>query len=153
MSFLSGGPITGLASGYARLTSQDTGESVFFRLSPSEHDRNFGANWEEAGVAQAAPQFLEYHDSPPEERTYKVTFDAHGRGGVTADFEAEYGILKRFTLRVDGKVRAHKLIYSQGKQRFRCVLLRVSIPVRRLSKSGGAMQAIDCSITLKEIRR
>ena len=139
----------------ARLTSLDTGQSIFFQgasVAPSEHDRNFGANWEDAGVAQAAIQFQEYKDTPPEERTYKVTFNAHGRGGVGDDFEADYEILKSFTLRAPGRVRAHKLLFSQGKQRFRCVLTRVGIPVRRVSTSGGAMQAVDCSITLKELR-
>jgi hypothetical protein len=141
----------------ARLTSLDTGETLaFYRgnhaTAPSEHTRDFGAQWDEAGVAQASPQFIEFKQSNPEERTYKVTFDAHASpGGVVNNFERQYETLKRFTRRVPGKKRAHKLLYSQGAQRFKAVLIRVSMPIRRVSKNGGAMQAIDVTITLKEI--
>jgi hypothetical protein len=141
----------------ARLTSLDTGETIaFYRgnhaTAPSEHTRELSAQWDSAGVAQASPQFIEYRETGPEERTYKITFDAHGSpGGVVNHFERQYAILKRLISRVPGKKRAHKLVYSQGVQRFRCVLTRVSTPVRRVSTNGGAMQAIDVAITLKEI--
>jgi len=44
------------------------------------------------------------------------------------------------------------LLYRQGVQRFHCYLKRVSMPVRRISSMGGALQAIECQITLAEMR-
>ena len=143
-------PVSPRISAY--LYSLDTGLKLDFEIPPSEHERNFGSNWEEAGVAQAAIQFIEYKDTPPEERTYRVCFDAYRRpGGIANDIEKQYQTLKNFTLRPDGKFRAHKLMYVQGVQRFRCVLKWVSMPVRRIAKTGGALQSLECSITLKEL--
>jgi hypothetical protein len=153
-SIASDGPARDRAGFVARLTSLDEPAlSLAFRIAPSEHERSFGANWDDAGVAQASPQFIEYRDSLPEERTYKCTFDAYRLpGGVANDIEQDYETLLKFTRRAGDKLRAHRLAFSQGNHQFRCVLTRVGMPVRRISKSGGALQALECSITLKETR-
>jgi hypothetical protein len=136
----------------AKLTSLDTGESLVFIVEPTEHDRTYGAEWEQAGVAQASPQFLEFKQSNPEERVYRAFFDGYGRpGGVANSIEAELEELKFFTRRVPGKKRAHICLYTQGEQRFRCVVTNVGVPVKRLNRGGGALQAYEVTITLKEV--
>lgn len=136
----------------AKLTSLDSGVSLTFLIPPSEHDRDFGANWEDAGVAQAAIQFSEYKDSPPEVRVYKVTLDGYRQpGGINNNIEGDYAKLKLMTLRVKG-VRPPRLLFSQGLQQFKCVLTRVGMPVRRIARDGGALQSIETQITLREIR-
>lgn len=137
----------------AMLSSMDNGLTLTFFIPPSEHDRSFGSEWASAEVAQAAVQFSEYRETQPEERTYKVTFDGYLRpGGVNNEVEYEYNVLKSFvTSSPSVPRRAHRLVYSQGTQFFRCYLKHVSMPVRRLSVAGGALQALDCQITLVEL--
>jgi hypothetical protein len=141
----------------ARLTSFDTGDQVVFsraneQAPPSEHDRNFSAEWQEAGVAQASPNPLEYMHSKSEERVYKCYFDAYDPYGVSGTIEPTYLTLKKLTRRVEGKVRAHYCAWSQGQQRFRCVVESVSFPVKRVNTGGGALIAYEVQITLKEIK-
>lgn len=136
----------------ARLTSLDTGESLIFLVEPTEHERTYGAEWEQAGVAQASPQYLEFKQSNPEERVYRAVLDGYGRpGGVANSIELELAELKFFTRRVPGKKRAHICLYSQGEQRFKCVVTNVGVPVKRLNRGGGALQAYEVTITLKEV--
>jgi hypothetical protein len=136
----------------ASLSSMDTHETLTFDIPPSEHERSFGSDWAEAEVAQAAVQFSEYRQTPPEERTYKVTFDAYRRrGGEANDIEAEYQKLKRFVTTGPAPRRAHRLVFSQRGLVFRCYLKHVSMPVRRISRTGGALQALECQITLVEL--
>jgi hypothetical protein len=136
----------------ARLTSLDTGHSLLFVVEPTEHDRVFSAEWESAGVAQASPQFLEYRQSNPQERTYRAVFDGYGRpGGVANSVEAELALLLFFTRRVQGRKRAHVCLYTQGQQRFRCVVTNVAAPIKRLNQGGGALQAYEVTISLKEV--
>lgn len=138
---------------FARLTSMDTGEILAFPIPPAEQDRRFGPNWEEVGVAQASPQFLEYKDTGPEERTLKVTFDAYSRGDITKDIEHLYETLKRFSDHAPGKNRAHRLVFTIGSAKpFRCVLGIVNLPVRRVASTGKASQAVDVTIPLKELK-
>jgi hypothetical protein len=147
----SGGVINAVAQ-FAKLGSMDVAKVLYFSIAPTEHTRDFGANWVDAGVAQASPQPQEYKDSQPEERVLRVTFDAFRRPlGVKNDIEKDYETLKEFTRRVPGKRRSHKLVFSHGKVRFKCVLVKVGMPVRRVAENGGALQAIDCDITLREI--
>jgi hypothetical protein len=137
---------------HAKLTSLDTGESLVFVVEPTEHDREYSAEWESAGVAQASPQFLEYRCSNPEERVYRAVIDGYGRpGGVANSIELELAMLKFFTRRVPGKKRAHICLYTQGEQRFKCIVKHVAVPVKRLNQGGGALQAYEVSITLLEI--
>jgi len=136
----------------AKLTSLDTGESLIFLVEPTEHERTYSAEWEQAGVAQASPQFLEFRQSNPEERVYRAIFDGYGRpGGVANSIELELAELKFLTRRVPGKNRAHICLYTQGEQRFRCVVTNVGVPVRRLNRSGGALQAFEVNISLREV--
>lgn len=136
----------------AKLTSLDTGDVLVFVVEPTEHDRTYSAEWDQAGVAQASPQFLEYKQSNPEERVYRAFFDAYDRpGGVANSIELELATLKFFTRRVPGKKRAHICFYTQGEQRFKCVVTNVGVPVKRLNQGGGALQAYEVTITLKEI--
>jgi hypothetical protein len=136
----------------AKLTSLDTGESLIFIIEPTEHERTYGAEWEQAGVAQASPQVLEFRHSNPETRTYRAVLDGYGRsGGVANSIELELAELKFFTRRVPGKKRAHICLYTQGVQRFKCVVTNVSVPVKRLNRGGGALQAYEVTIELKEV--
>lgn len=137
----------------AKLTSLENGLTLIFRIPPAEQERRFGSDWVEAEVAQAAVQFLEYKQSPPEERIYKVTFDAYSEGGIHYDIENEYQTLKSFCINSPSVPRrAHRLLYSQGSQSFRCVLAQVSMPVWRIATTGGALIAVDTQITLRELR-
>ncbi len=137
----------------AQLTSLDTGLTLPFLIPPSEHDRDFGSDWVQAEVAQAAVDFIEYKGTPPEKRVYKVTFNAYIRaGGVANDIEAEYKALKSFVTTAPPPRRAHKLLFTQGVQRFRCVLTRVGKTVWRIARNGGALIALDTSIELMELR-
>lgn len=142
-----GGRVTG------ELASIDTGEKVVFTRPgpPSTHTREFGAQWDEAGVAEADVQPLEYRHTQPERRTYKITLD--GRA-IASSVEGDIVMLRRFTKRVPGKgkVRAHKCIWTQGAQRFRCIVESVQVEVSRIGASGLPMQA-EVSLTLKEIDR
>jgi hypothetical protein len=76
-------------------------------------------------------------------------------GGVANDFEADLEKLKRLAGRVPGKPYGHRCLWVQGKQRFRCIVEDVEIPVELLSRSGGAMTVAPnyATLTLKEIRR
>lgn len=135
---------------FARLTSLDGGGTFNFRLPPSEQDRNTEADWQRAGVAQQSLQLLEYGTGTSKTRTIKFTLNAYNRvGGEANSLEGEIKLLESFAERVPGKVRAHKCRYSQGEQSFNCLVKRVNIPQRRVSKTGGALQAPDCSIELE----
>ncbi|MEW6209816.1 MAG: hypothetical protein AB1631_15740 [Acidobacteriota bacterium] len=135
----------------ATLTSLDDGTTLRFIIAPSEQDRQFGANWEECGVAQASVQFLEYKDTRPEERTIKATFERYSRGNIGQDVEDIYRTLKRFSERAPGRKRAHRLLFTMGVQSFRCVLTNVDFPVDRIAAGGGALRGIDVQISLKEL--
>ncbi|MBI3654075.1 MAG: hypothetical protein HY231_23845 [Acidobacteria bacterium] len=133
----------------ARLTSLDGGGTFGFRIPPSEQDRSTEADWQRAGVAQASLQFVEYAGTS-KTRVIKFTLDAYDRpGGESNSLEAEIRLLESFAERAPGKKRAHKCRYSQGEQAFLCVVKRVSILQRRVGKTGGALQAADCSIELE----
>jgi hypothetical protein len=143
---------------FAVLTSLDDGTEVVFArgtagIPPSESSREYGASWQEAGVAQASPQFLEYQQTNPEIRTYDVYLDAYSLlpGGDANSIESMLTRLKRLTQRVPGKKRAHRCLWSQGEQLFLCVVERVNAPVKRVNRAGGAMVAHAVQITLKEI--
>jgi hypothetical protein len=134
----------------AKLTSLDGGGTFNFRIPPSEQDRNTEADWQRAGVAQMSLQPLEYCAGTSKNRVIKFNLDAYGRvGGEVNSLEAEIKLLESFAERVPGKKRAHKCRYSQGEQSFNCVVKRVNIPQRRVGKTGGALQAPDCSIELE----
>lgn len=136
------------------LRSLDTGEILILPLLHDGQERSFGANWELAGVAQASKdsvQFSESMDSRPEERTLKCTFDAYSSGGLTHDEETRYKTLKRFSLNAPGRKRKHRLLLTIGRYPFYCVLLNVGWPVHRHAATGGTSQAIEVTITLREL--
>lgn len=129
------------------------GTRTLFR-APSKCERAGGSKWSEAGVAQADPQFLEYQQTNPEVRTYHFMASAYNlHGGIANHLEDVIYILKLMSGRVPGKPYGHRLMYTQGIQRFRCVLEDWTIPVELVNAAGGAMEAYDCSMKLKEIRR
>jgi hypothetical protein len=130
--------------------SEDTGLTLVFPITPGEQDRNFGANWEDAGVANASIQFSEHREGRAEKRIVKATFDAYSQGGLERDIENFYDILKKFSENVPRKPRAHRLLLIIGNIYYRCLLEDVGFAVHRTSLSGGAMQAIDIPITLKQ---
>jgi hypothetical protein len=135
---------------FAKLTSLDGGGTFNFRIPPSEQDRSTEADWQRAGVAQMSLQSVEYCAGTSKTRVIKFTLDAYGRvGGEANSLEGEIKLLESFAERAPGKKRAHKCRYSQGEQTFNCVVKRVSIPQHRVGKTGGALQAPDCSIELE----
>jgi len=137
---------------FAKLTSLDGGGTFQFRLPPSEQDRTTEADWQRVGVAQMSLQPVEYIGGTSKTRTIKFTLDAYDRvGGEANSLEGEIKLLESFAERVPGKKRAHKCRYSQGEQTFNCVVRRVNIPQRRVGKTGGALQAPDCSVDLEII--
>lgn len=124
-----------------------------FLSPPSRSERRKSAQWNEAGVAQSSPQFLEYKQTNPEERTYHVCMDAYNRpGGVANNLEADIANLFRLLDRVPGKPYAHRCLWTQGVQRFKCVVTDVQVPIELVSQDGGALQAFEATISLKEIR-
>lgn len=104
----------------AKLTSLDTGDTVF--ISPKFETRAAGARWEEAGVAGASPQPLEFRGTIPEERTIHFSLENIDKDGITISVEEQIALLKQFSRRVQGKGRAHILFYSYNSHSFRCVL-------------------------------
>src|ERR1044072_2004610 len=142
---------------FAQLTSLDDGTEVGFSsgtagIPPSESEREYSANWQDVGVAQASPQFLEYQCSNPETRSYEVYLNAYRLpGGDVNSLEGLLSRLKKLTRRVAGKKRAYRCLWSQGEQLFTCIVESVSVPIKRLNQGGGAMQAYPVRITLKEI--
>lgn len=137
----------------ARLTSLDDGRTLVFIVPPGEHDREYGAQWDLVGVCEADVEPSEYRYTQPERRTYVVTLDGYGRvGGIANTVEAELKKLKSFTKRSPGKVRAHKCLYSQGEQQFGpCFVESVHVHVKRIGLKGGALQAVDIALALKEL--
>jgi hypothetical protein len=135
----------------AQIASIDTGLKVNFDLPPAEHSREFGAQWDEAGVAESDPMPHEYRHTQPERRSYHIWLDGYARpGGEANTVEPEIRILRLLTKRVPGKVRAHKCIYTQGEQSFRCFVESVEVNVHRIGRSGGALQA-EITLNLKEL--
>ena len=138
---------------FASITSLDDGTGLVFAIEPSEQDREYSAQWAEAGVAQASPQFLEFQHSNPEKRVIKAYFDAYSNraGGIANSIEGELAVLKKLTRRVAGKKHAHRCLFTQGEQSMKCVVESVGVPVKRIGQTGGAIQAYEVPITLREI--
>jgi hypothetical protein len=140
----------------AKLMSLDAGialymSSAFYAQPPSKSDRHGSARWNEAGVAQASPQPLEYQCTNPSERTYYCFFEAYTHVGLGGDVEDYLSILEELKNRVPGKKRAHKLLWVQGKQRFKCVLFDYNANITHVSLQGGAMIVPDVAIHLVQI--
>lgn len=141
----------------AKLSSLDTNLVLYFARSgylspPSRSSRRGSAKWNEAGVAQASPQFIEYQETAPNVRVYRCVFRSYiFPGGVANDFEAELAILDQLKNRVPGKKRAHRCLWVQGVQRFKCVLEEYEVPIELIAQSGGALLAPDVTIQLKQI--
>lgn len=137
----------------ARLTSLDDGRSMWFRLPPAEHDREYGAQWDDVPVCEADPEPSEYRHTKPETRSYRIVLDAYARpGGMVNTLEPELKLLKSFTQRAPKKVRSHRCVYTQGEQVFGpCVVERIQVQVRRIGEGGGALQAYDVTLELREI--
>jgi|SRR5580704_3506991 hypothetical protein len=139
----------------AYLRSQDDGTVFTWQFAPHEHDREISVTWENADVAQAAPDFIEYRKTEPEKRTYKYYIDGSLKpGGVSNDSYVEglWKTLKQLTLLAPGKHRAHVCTLSIGIQSFQCVVESVSWPVKCVGSSAGALQVYEGTIVLKESR-
>lgn len=135
----------------AEIVSLDSGLKLTFILPPAEHTRSFGAQWDDAGVCESDPMPVEYRHTIPEHRAYKVWLDGYQRpGGEANTVEPEIRLLRLLTKRAPGKVRAHKCLYTQGEQSFRCFVESVDVNVLRIGRSGGALQA-EVTLNLKEI--
>ncbi len=143
----------------ARLLSLDTGLTVMFSsvnyfAVPHKVQRQGGARWNEAGIAQASPQRLEYQQTNPDVWTISFLMDAYNHpGGVANDFEADLQNLFELKNRVPGLKRAHKCMYVHGKMLFRCILEDIQAPIEIFSLSGGPLQAYEATIVLKQIPR
>jgi len=140
----------------AILRSLDQGGLSFtFKLAPHEHDREVSATWENADVAQAAPDFIEYRKTDPEKRTYRYQIDGYDMtGGINNDGTVEgwWKTLKSFTQIAPGKHRAHVCMLTIGVQSFQCVVENVTWPVKKVGASAGALQVMEGTIVLKESR-
>ncbi|HEY6329489.1 MAG TPA: hypothetical protein VI756_09125 [Blastocatellia bacterium] len=139
----------------AILRSLDTGISFQFPIAPQEHDREVSAVWENADVANAAPDFLEYRKTEPEKRTYRYTIDGYDNSGGLANdtqVEGQWKSLKYFTQLAANKHRAHLCLFSVGIQGFACVVEMITWPVKKVGSSAGALQVFEGTIVLKESR-
>jgi hypothetical protein len=147
--------VLGAAAGVPRVSSLDTPASVLLTvLSESgPEEREFGALWDEVGVAQADSQFSEYRHTHPEKRTIRFTLEAYTKLGIGGSVEGAINTLKSLTKRVPGKARSHRVVFSMGSQRFGPAFVEsVHVPIYRYNSSGQALIVKEGSITLKELQ-
>jgi hypothetical protein len=143
-----------LAAGAVRITSLDTGATVFLTLlnESNPEDREFAAAWDEVNVAQADVQYSEFKQTQPEKRTIRFHISDYMQHGLSGSVEAQVTTLKTFTKRVPGKARSHKLVYTMGGQRFGPAFAEsIHVPPLVYNSSGQVLTAENCSITLKEL--
>lgn len=135
----------------ASLLSLDTGKELRFHIEPSEFDIEGSTVWEKPGVIFGSPQPLEYRTSNPKLFTIHAYFDGYTDFGEGGTIRPELDLLEEFRHRVPGKNRAHVLMYVQGATTEIGVLIRYSATVRRLSRQGAFIQALDVPIQLEKV--